>query len=210
MWLCYLMLYLVMKLVLVRGSRLTTADTGDLCLSSEQIAGQQKQKPSSFPLASLSQPSSLGYAMCLLPSFILCCICSTSQNKGKVKPVHTGELSSPGKLEHNRKTLCIKYYIISTALMLCVSSFPFPWDRRVSYISFRMLVFIVSSLLIIWIEIVAQNVTGVTDLSKTRKSEYISKLRISPGPNLNASLYALPFWKWTKTSKVAVVFLCSL
>lgn len=122
MWLCYLVLYLVMKLVLVRGSRLTTADTGDLCLSSEQIAGQQKQRPSSFPLASLSQPSSLGCAMCLLPSFILCCICSTSQNKGKVKPVHTGELSSPGKLEQDCKTLCIRYYIISTALMLYVSS----------------------------------------------------------------------------------------
>lgn len=50
--------------MLAKGGRSTAAETGDLCLSSEQIAGQPKQRPSSLSLASLSLLLSLGCGCC--------------------------------------------------------------------------------------------------------------------------------------------------
>lgn len=115
-------------LVLGRGSRLRAAETRDLCLSLEQTA---KFKSSLIPFCHCV--SNLTYGMYLLPSLSLCCVCSALQNKGKVKHICTSGLSSPGKLEQDHKTLCVKRYITSIAMMVLYVFLPLHCHETVRY-----------------------------------------------------------------------------
>lgn len=78
-----------------------------------------------FLILSRQLVSALIFTTRLLPSFSLCCPCSISQNRGRVKPVQTGGLSPPGKLQQDHKRLCIRCCIASVTWVLLYSSLLF-------------------------------------------------------------------------------------
>lgn len=63
---------------------------------------------------------------------------------GKGKTCHMGGLSPSGKLQQDHKRLHIRCCIARAAWVLLYSSLPLPWHRQVSWIFFRLLVFIIS------------------------------------------------------------------
>lgn len=82
-------------------------------------------KAETFLTLSCQLVSALVFGMWLLPSFSLCCLCSFSQNRGKVNPVHTGGLFPSGKSQQDHKRLCIRCCTASIAWMLLYSSLLF-------------------------------------------------------------------------------------